>query len=300
VKKDYLAKFYTFLGLVVVSVAIFVMSVLAKNVEDTRILGVHVVPTVVPTVKPTVRPTVKPTTIPTTLPTQKPTAAPTPFTGCKANGTAVSSPSLCCSGRAVYVWSSYVCGEGKPTSVPTLKPTIIQTFGVGLTKIPTIKTTNCQAGALDVSCINPNGWKCKWYRNENCSWICNQNCVAPRQTKAGILNESCVNDSGQTCQKYQYSDGSTECNQNCKDKSTSFQNSNSVMVKAFNNMVSNVYKGSCKAGVDYNSDGVTNSLDFSFCRNNKSAMAKNIDNIVGAVNKGIPIWFEWIVSKMGM
>lgn len=270
----------------VVSIAIFVMSVLSKNIEDSRILGVHNV------ITPTALPTAKPTSLPTVKPTVRPTIEPTPFTGCKVNGIAVSNPSLCCSQYAVYVWSSYVCGE--------LKPTIGASSVVEFTPIvtPTIKPTICKVGSLDIACVDSNGWNCKWYRNENCSWTCNQNCIAPKRCESGKLGKSCTNAAGQRCQEYQNSDCSIGCTQNCKAKADFTSYNNSVVAKTFNVVAAVLSIGSCKVGVDYNSDGVVNSMDFVFCNSNKPWIVKSFDAVVTAVNEGAPVWFDWIVSKM--
>jgi hypothetical protein len=259
VKKEYLVKLYTLFGLVTLAVVILVMSVFSKNISDTRILGVHTIPTIVPTSVPT--------KAPTSIPTKIPTVEPTPFLGCVGNGRAVSNPTKCCSGTAVYVWSSYICGDAKSSVMATVTPKKILitptiNFGRPTLLVPTIKKTDCQASTLDVECVDSNGRNCKWYRNVDCSWTCNQN---------------------------------------CKDKEVSSkqETARSYVVQ---NSISNVFKlvkiGSCSTGKDYNKDGTINSLDIVFCKNNSSQFSKNINSFVGQINEEAPKWVDWIVTKM--
>jgi hypothetical protein len=291
VKKDYFAKLYTFFGLVVLAMVILSLSMVSNKVEDARILGVHTTPTVKPTALPTIKPTA----------TAIPTAKPIYFEGCKSDGTAVSNSSQCCSQKAVYLWSSYVCGDIKPsasaTTIPKqnqITPTVVFTK---TTLTPTTKQTDCKAGILDVNCIDSNGRQCKWYRNVDCSWTCNQNCQNEKRCEAKKLDKSCVNSLGQSCFEYQNSDCTVNCNQNCQDKKTFGENN--LTLKNINMALNRAKIGWCTVGNDYNGDGVVNSLDIVFCKNNSSQFSKNINSFVNRINEEIPKWIDWVVTKMG-
>ncbi|HWS49308.1 MAG TPA: hypothetical protein VN174_04640 [Candidatus Methanoperedens sp.] len=292
---------FIFVGLSVIALSLFLMSRVASEVEeDSRILGVHNLPTATPTPKPTATPTPKPTT-----------------SVCIRDGLSTSNPGMCCSGKATYVWSSYVCGEVKPTATPTPKvisyptvkvtprPTLVSTDKMSVSPTPKIfiyptptisfqsvtptKTVkSCATAVLDVDCIGIDGKTCKWFKGTDCVWVCNRNCVEVKKCQVMNLGTSCTNDKGQSCQQRQNSDCSTSCDLNCK---------NSVVTN-FSSIFRVEKKNACNFGVDHNKDGVINSLDIVFC-NKKSVTEVTINSVVDRVKTNIPLWFEWITAKFG-
>lgn len=288
-----------FVGLLILAILIPLTSIFTYDAKkDVRILGVH---EVIPTVKPTsiIYPTIKPTIF-----------------VCKEDGAAVINPDQCCSGKAYILWSSYICGTSseflkptiKPTAKPTIKPTINPTIkptvscgigGCNVTVVPTkAQLLTCEEGILEAKCVDSNSESCQqWHRGTDCKWTCVKKCVATKRCEAKNLGTNCVNKSGQTCQEYRNSDCSIDCTQNCVDKPMSVQ-SNSKVVNSLNFIVSSFNNESCGVGVDYNKDGVINSMDVSFCNNKKSGVEKTYNAVVNAVNKNVSMWVEWITLKM--
>ncbi len=292
--KNNIANKNIFLGLLTVAISILALAIYSGGFleeGDSRILGVHTVPTPFPTMRPT---------------------APTPFptvrsdTGCLSDGSYTSNASDCCSGKAVYVFSVYKCGE---INLPTLKPTpnkIIEkeVINNAIEVTPTlVKLTNCEPAVLETTCISNSGQNCHWYRDANCNWTCDRNCTEVKRCEPGNLGISCINNNGESCQKYQNSDCSIDCNQNChsnqKSSMQSVKSPSTTVSRTFSALVNIVKVGSCKVGVDYNKDGVTNSMDIVACKSNTPIIVKAFSSVVDVVNTSLPLWLDWLTVKMG-